>query len=338
MHYKGPNMISSFPDDRYDAVIVGGGPAGLSAAIYLARACLSVALFEAEKPGRSDWGQVNHNYLGFPDGISIDDLCARGRAQAERFGVHIQNAVVETVERDTRGFTVTAGGTTHHGRGLVLATGVMDKWVQFPGYEEYIGKTMHWCVTCDGYEMQDQRVLVVGNDADTAELALQLLGYRPSSVTVLTNNGAVGLKPETVQELQRHGIELVVDRIVEARAESPGCFEAVLLERGGELLIDHLFSAQGSEPNSALARSLGLDLAEGGYIDVDIEARTSVAGVYAAGDVTRLNAHQVLTAAHEGATAACSLIYALYEQDQEAFRAQPVVVEAAFSGKQGDGE
>jgi thioredoxin reductase (NADPH) len=331
-------MISSFPDDRYDAVIVGGGPAGLSAAINLARACRSVALFEAEKPGRSDWGQINHNYLGFPDGISIIDLCARGRAQAERFGVRMHNTVVETVERHARGFRVTAAGKTHHGRGLILATGVMDKWVQFPGHEEYIGKTMHWCIACDGYEMRDQRVLVVGNDAQTGELALQMLGYRPKSVTVLTNNGAVGLKPELIHELHSHGIELVVDRIVEARAKSKGCFEAVLLETGSELLVDHLFSAQGAEPNSALARSLGLELTEGGYIDVDIEARTSVAGVYAAGDVTRLNAHQVLSAAHEGATAACSLIYALYEQDQEAFRAQPVIVETAFSGKQGDGE
>ena len=319
------NDASSSPDDRYDAVIVGGGPAGLSAAIYLARACRSVTLFEAEKPGRSDWGQLNHNYLGFPDGISIVDLCARGRAQAERFGVRIQDAVVETVEQDTRGFKVTAAGRVHHGRGLVLATGVMDKWVQFPGYEEYIGKTMHWCITCDGYEMQDQRVLVVGNDADTAELALQMLGYRPRSVTVLTNNGAVGLKPETVQELQSHGIGLVVDRIVEARATSPGCFEAVVLEGGDELKVDHLFSAQGAEPHSALARSLGVDLEESGHIKVDAEAKTSVAGVYAAGDVTSLHAHQVLTAAHEGATAATSLVYALYQQDLEAVDAKALV-------------
>jgi thioredoxin reductase (NADPH) len=318
-------MISSSPDDRYDAVIVGGGPAGLSAAINLARACRSVALFEAEKPGRSDWGQINHNYLGFPDGISIVDLCARGRAQAERFGVRMHTAVVETVERDARGFRVTAAGRAHHGRGLVLATGVTDKWVQFPGHEEYIGKTMHWCIACDGYEMQDQRVLVVGNDADTAELALQMLGYRPSSVTVLTNSWGIGLPLDHVEALRRHGIDLVVDRIVQARATSPGCFEAVLLERGEELLLDHLFSAQGAEPNSALARSLGVELTERGYIDVDTEAKTSVAGVYAAGDVTRLNAHQVLTAAHEGATAATSLVYALYREDLKAVDAEAMV-------------
>ncbi len=312
--------------DRYDAVIVGGGPAGLSAAISLARACRSVALFEAERPGRSDWGQVNHNYLGFPDGISIVDLCAHGRAQSERFGVRIHDAVVETVARDEHGFTVTAGGTTHHGRGLILATGVTDKWVPFPGYEQYIGKTMHWCITCDGYEMQDQRVLVVGNDADAAELALQMLGFKPQAVTVLTNSWGVGLPLEQIAELRSHGIDLVVDRIVNARSKAQGCFEAVLLEGGGEIPLDHLFSAQGAEPNAALAQSLGVDLTEDGFIEVDSEAKTSVAGIYAAGDVTSLHSHQVLTAAHEGATAAASLVYALYQQDEDAFHAQAMMM------------
>jgi thioredoxin reductase (NADPH) len=306
------------PDDRYDAVIVGGGPAGLSAAIYLARARRSVALFEAEKPGRSDWSQLNQNYLGFPDGISIVDLCARGRAQAERFGVRMHSVAVETIEHDTHGFKVTAADMTYHGRGLILATGVTDRWVQFHGYEAYIGKTMHWCITCDGYEMQHQRVLVVGNDADTSELALQMLAYRPRSVTVLTNSGDIGLPLDHIETLRRHGIELVVDHIVEARATSPGRFEAVLLKGGGEIQLDHLFNAQGSDPNSALARSLGVALTESGHVTVDAEARTSVAGVYAAGDVTSLHSHQVLTAAHEGAAAATSLVYALYQEDLEA--------------------
>ena len=321
----GPSMDTRFHGDRHDAVIVGGGPAGLSAAISLARARRSVALFASPHPGRSDWGQRNHNYLGFPDGISIVDLCARGRAQAERFGARIHDVAVETVVRDEHGFTVTAGGTTHHGRGLILATGVTDKWVRFPGHEEYIGRTMHWCITCDGYEMQHQRVLVVGNDAGTAELALQLLRFNPTSVTVLTNSSDADVPLAQVEDLRCHGIDLVVDCLVEARPRATGCFEAVLLAGGGEFPLDHLFSAQGAEPNARLAVALGADLTEGGYIKVDDEARTSVAGVYAAGDVTSLFSHQVLTAAHEGATAAASLVYALYQQDKEVPRAQPIL-------------
>lgn len=317
-------MSGSSPTGRYDAIIVGGGPAGLTAAIYLARACRSVALFEAQHPGRSDWGQVNHNYLGFPDGISIVDLGTQGRQQAERFGVRIYDAVVASVVQDNHGFEVTAAGTTYHGRKLILATGVTDKWVQFPGYEQFIGKTMHWCITCDGYEMQDQRVLVVGNDEAAAELAMELLGFTPRSVTLLTNDAAIGLQPEAVQELHECGIRLVADRIIEARATSEGCFEAVRLEGGEDLDLDHLFSAQGAEPNNALARSLRIELTSEGYIKVDTEAKTSVDGVYAAGDVTRLFSHQVVTAAHEGATAASALNYALYQHDQEVRRARHV--------------
>ncbi|HEV2528389.1 MAG TPA: NAD(P)/FAD-dependent oxidoreductase [Thermomicrobiales bacterium] len=308
--------------DRHDALIVGGGPAGLSAAIALARARRSVVLFESPRPGRSSWSQLNHNYLGFPDGISIVDLCARGRAQAERFGVHIQEAVVDTVTHDEYGFAVTSAGTTHQGRGLILATGVTDKWVQFPGYEDYIGKTMHWCITCDGYEMRDQRVLVVGNDAETVELALEMLRFNPKTVTVLTNSQRVGVPLDQLEELQSHGIEIVVDRIVRARSRTIGCFEAVLLAGGREIPLDHLFSSQGAEPNAALARSLGVELTEDGHIKVDAEAKTSVAGVYAAGDVTSLHSHQVQTAAHEGATAAASLVYALYQQDKETLHAE----------------
>jgi thioredoxin reductase (NADPH) len=101
-----------------------------------------------------------------------------------------------------------------------------------------------------------------------------------------------------------------------------GCFATVRLESGEDLDLDHLFSVQGAEPNNALARSLGVELTDKGYIKVDTEAKTSVIGVYAAGDVTRLFSHQVVTASHEGATAASALNYALYQQDQEVLRAR----------------
>ena len=180
---------------------------------------------------------------------------------------------------------------------------------------------MHWCITCDGYEMRDQRVLVVGNDAETVELAIEMLRFNPRAVTVLTNSRHVGVPLEQIEELQTHGIELVVDRIVTARSRAPGCFEAVRLAGDREIPLDHLFSAQGAEPNAGLARSLGVELTEDGHIKVDSEAKTSVAGVYAAGDVTSLFSHQVLTAAHEGATAAASLVYTLYQQDKEVLHA-----------------
>ncbi|MBA3519922.1 MAG: NAD(P)/FAD-dependent oxidoreductase [Rhizobiales bacterium] len=320
MTKKGDLMDINHPIELYDALIIGGGPAGITAAVYLARACRSVVVFDCPRPGRSDWGQTNHNYLGFPKGISIDDLTARGRQQAEHFSAHFHEEEVASLTEEDGVFAACTPDGTLHGRAVILATGVNDRWVQFPGYEEYIGRSMHWCIVCDGYEMQGQRVLVAGNDESAAELAMQLQRFT-EQVTMVTNSGALGLPQATVRALDAQGIRLVVGRIVEARAKKRGYFEAVLLNGGGEIALDHLFSAQSADPNTDLARSLGVELTSTGYIKVDTETKTSVPGVYAAGEVTRLFSHQVVTAAHEGATAATALDHGLYQQDQAALRA-----------------
>ena len=314
--------------DRCDALVIGGGPAGLSAAIYLARACRTVAVFDCGRPGRSDWAQINHNYLGFPDGISIVELCERGRRQAERFGVRFHDAEVHVLAAEDDGFRATGPDMSLGGRAVVLATGVSDRWPTFPGYEEFIGRSLHWCIVCDGFEMQGQRVIVAGNDASAAELALQMRGFA-ASVTLVTNSVTHDIPDAAARELAKADIAVVQDRIAGARARDKGVIERVVLESGYELPVDHLFNARGATPNSGLARSVGVALSPDGYIAVDTEAKTNVPGVYAAGDVTRLFSHQVLTAAHEGATAACALDYFLYEQDRFASRAGALPVAPA---------
>jgi thioredoxin reductase (NADPH) len=308
------------PVTHYDALVIGGGPAGLTAAIYLARARRTVAVFDCERTARSDWGQINHNVPGFPDGISILELSDRGRKQAERFGARFFDTEVVTLQCAGDGFDVTSSDCAFRGSAVVIATGVTDSWARFPGHEEYIGRSMHWCIVCDGYEMEGQRVVVVGNDGHAAELAIQMLRYKTEEVTVVTNSGALGISPCMTGALHRHGIRLVVGRIAGARARAKGEFEALLLEGGEEIPLDHLFCGQGAEPNTALARSLGVELNEQGYIRVDTEAHTSVNGVFAAGDVTRLFAHQVVTATHEGSAAATALDNYLFKQDQEQAR------------------
>ncbi len=310
-------------DELYDALVVGGGPAGLSAAVYLARWCRSVAVLNCDRPGRSDWPQVNHNYLGFPEGIAARELVERGRAQAERYGARFYDAEVAYVSRtDEEGvFKAQAPDLTLRARAVLLATGVRDRWVAFPGYEAFIGRTIHWCIVCDGYEMRGQRVVVAGNDEHTAEMAIQMLRFT-DRVTVVTNDGSLGIAPQTVERLDEHRIRLLVGRIAgaKARTREEGMLAAVRLEGDEEIAADHLFSVQGSEPNTALARSLGVRVTDGGYIEADTEGKTSVPGVYAAGDVTRLHSHQIATAVHEGAAAANALNYYLFEKDEDAFR------------------
>lgn len=303
-------------DEQWDAVVVGGGPAGLAAAVNLARACRSVLVFDRTRPGRSDFAQVNHNYLGFSGGIEARELCERGREQARHFGAAIRDLDAAAARRTEAGFAVTAGdGSVHACRGLILATGVRDRWPTFPDVEAYVGRSVHWCIVCDGFEMQGKAVAVLGNDEHAADTALQLLLFTPR-VTLVTGDGALGLRPETADRLARRGIRVIVDCIVGARASAPGALAALQLRGGGEIAVDHLFSLRGAEPETALARSLGIELSAEGYIKVDTEGRTSLAGVYAAGDVTRLFSHQIATAGHEGVTAACALNYDLWRADE----------------------
>jgi thioredoxin reductase (NADPH) len=300
----------------YDAVIIGGGPAGLTAAIYLARSLRSVAVFDCDRPARSDWVQVNHNYLGFPDGISIVDLGKRGRAQAEQYGARFYETEATSISRLDGEFEVTADQHKLCGRAVILATGVTDNWVEFPGYKEFIGRSMHWCIVCDGYEMQGQRVLVVGDDEHAAQVAMQMERFT-NDVSLLVRMEAPEMDQRLRQALSARGIRVISGEIATVRAREPGVFAAVVLAGGEEIEVDHLFSEQGARPNVALAESIGIDLTDDGYFRVDTEARTSMAGIYAAGDVTRLFSHQVVTAAHEGATAATSLAHDLFAAEND---------------------
>jgi thioredoxin reductase (NADPH) len=315
-------MTQKPPPGWFDALVIGGGPAGLSAAIYLGRARRSVAVFDRGRPGRSDWAQYNQNYLGFPEGISIVELCSRGREQAARFGAELFEADITDLRRTDGGFAAAVADGEVCGRAVVLATGVTDRWVSFPGYTNYIGRSMHTCIVCDGYEMAGQRVVIAGNDEHAAEVARQTQEYDAATVTLVTNSDQRGIPDEIVEALAARNIRVIVDRIVSAHAREKGMFAVVQLARGGDVELDHLFSVQGADPNAALALALGVETASNGYIQTDIEQRTNVPGVYAAGDVTRFFSHLVLSAAHEGATAATSLSYDLYQRERETFADQ----------------
>ena len=313
---RGP--ATKISDKCCDALVVGGGPAGLSAAIYLARARRSVVVIDRGVPGRSDWPQVNQNYFGFPEGIAATELIERGRAQLTRFGGQIQEGEVAQLmplAGGAEGFEARGPDLAISGRTVVLATGVRDHWVEFSGHEQFIGISMHWCIVCDGYEMQGQRVLIAGNTEEIVDEAIQMQRFT-SKVTVVTNSGAVGISPAAVERLKAAKIPFVVGRIKSARAKKRGYFASVRLEDGSELKLDHLFSNQGAEPNNALARALGVSLDEKGYIQTDTNGQTNVPGLWAAGDVTRLSSHQIVTAASEGACVATAVSWALFQREQ----------------------
>lgn len=294
----------------FEAIVIGGGPAGLSAALYLARYDRTVGLFDAGQ-GRSTWHQVNHNYLGFPGGIPAKQLRGRGYEQlAEYEQVTVLRHKVETLRRDGEVFV--AGGQPGEwtARAVILCTGVIDHYPHFDGWDEYVGRSMFWCITCDGYACKGQKVVVAGHTDETASMAMQLTRLT-DDVTLLTNSESFEISDRFHERLRKANVPIVRDKIDAAEGRD-GMFEALILKSGQRLPLEQLFSHQGATPQTALAEQLGVKLAENGYILVDAEQKTNQPGVYAAGDVNRLHSHQITTAVHEGGAAASAANYFLY--------------------------
>jgi thioredoxin reductase (NADPH) len=303
----------------YDSIVIGGGPAGLSAAIYLARYNRSVIVAD-HGSGRSTTHETNENYLGFPDGIRSTELRELGRRQAERFGAEFVECKIEEVSRLEDGFRAACDEVELHGRTLIFATGVRDYLPEFENEDvnDYFGKSLFWCITCDGHKVRGKRVVVVGRDDEAATTTLQFLNFTPY-LTLVTNRDLPGheISPKKQHQLAAAGIPLIEGRVAKVYGQD-GFMEAIETDDGRRIDTDFMFSQQGARPNTLLARALGVDLDPVGYIKVDAEQRTNVPMIFAAGDVTREYAHQVVTAAHEGSTAACSANYELYRPEQRA--------------------
>lgn len=297
----------------YDSVIIGGGPAGLSAGIYLGRALRSVLVLDTGE-GRTKWNQRNDNYLGFPNGIRSGELVRRGRLQAEKFGVEFHNARVQKIERDGEILQIVLDKKSFQARTLIFSTGVTDVWPAFPHAKRYVAKSLFWCLHCDGFRVIDKRTVVLGNSDEAATTALQLLDFTPHVEFICETE--VSISPEKQEQLHDNEILLHQSRIVKARGKN-GQLLALHLENGACVELDYLFSALGQVPNSQLAAELGVELGENGCIKVDAEMHTNIPGVFAAGDVTNLPAQQVATAVHQGALAGVNANYFLRPRQQK---------------------
>lgn len=300
---------------QYDTVIIGGGPAGLSAAIYLGRFLRSVLVID-DGDGRSTYPQINENYLGFPDGIAARELRNLGKKQAEKFGAEFVSDEVKDIEGEFGNFTIT-GKETYKAKTIVIATGVTDKFPLFENSHEYIGKSIFWCITCDGFRAIDKKVIVIGNDDDAASNCLELLNYT-KELTLVTNNdkGESNISHEHRKAFEKHNIPVIEACLVNVEGVN-GMMSKVDLDNGEALPVDLIFSNQGSNPNSSLAFKLQLEHSKTGFIIVDHTQKASMKGVYAAGDVSTGHSHQVVAAACEGSAAAEAINYELYEDFQK---------------------
>lgn len=308
-------MANRSDDVLYDCMVIGGGPAGLASALQMARFNRKVVLLDSGM-GRSTYHQTNHNYIGFPGGLKARDLRDLGRKQVRELPVAcVDEAVTEMTSGDGEFSATIESGRTFAARTVIFATGVRDHFDFFPDWEQYVGRSLFWCIVCDGYSTRGKRIVLVGNDIEAAVTALQFLQFTPH-VTLLTNSKRAAFPPRTVAALDRGRVSLVVDEI-ETVHGNDGIIAHVDLASGGRLEVDFLFHIQGCTPNAELAQALGVSLNSDGFIVTDKEQRTNVPGVFAAGDVTRDLAHQVATAVHEGITAATTANYGLYLPEQQ---------------------
>ena len=293
-----------------DCLIVGAGPAGLITATYLARYRRSVKLIDAGS-SRASLIPMSHNYPGFPDGISGDEILMRLRAQAQRYGVEITAGVVDRLSRqDDDYFTGSYGANSVQAATVVLATGVIDIEPELPKLLNAIkqGYVRH-CPICDGYEVIDQKVAVIGYGEHLIKEALFIRHYT-ADLTLFSLGRAIELNDEQCKQLSNQGIRIIEDPIAEVFIE--GRKIAALRGADGKVhRFDTLYSALGTKVRSDLARDLGVECDERGDLLVDQRRlQTSIPSLYAVGDVVN-GLNQISVAAGHAAIAATAIHHKL---------------------------
>ncbi|HET9983837.1 MAG TPA: NAD(P)/FAD-dependent oxidoreductase [Longimicrobiales bacterium] len=265
----------------WDVVVVGGGPAGLSAALWLARYRRRALVLDAGRPrNRVTWAV--HGFPGLPD-LPPDEIRARLREQAMAAGAEFASGTVRSVEGAQDAFTVrTDEGAIQHARRVLLAFGLRDLLPELPGLEEAFGQSAFHCPDCDGPSVVGAPVAVYGRDREAAALALYLLTWA-SSVQLLTDGAPNELRPEELDKLRANDIQLRTERVRRIVAAG-GRLERIELDAPPAVTAEALFFHLGARPACDIAEVLGCDR-EGGQLTVDHAQETSIRGVFAAGDL-----------------------------------------------------
>ena len=296
----------------YDLIVVGSGPAGLTAALYAAREGIDTLVIERSGVG----GQAGvterlDNFPGFPEGVTGSEFASRLRAQAERFGVEVLSAQEVTgLQADGRYHCVTtADGRVYRAGAVLLALGSTYRRLGIPGEEDFIGAGVHFCATCDGAFYRDREVLVVGGGNSAGEESIFLTRFA-RRVTIVTRDGQLSASRVVAEKVAENpAIEVLASTIpVEFRGDTR--LRSVVVADGAgdrrELTPDGVFVFIGLSPNSELVRDL-VDVDALGFVQADMGLQTSMSGVFAAGDIRAGSTKQAASAAGEGAAAALAI-------------------------------
>jgi thioredoxin reductase (NADPH) len=297
--------------EHIDIAVIGGGPAGLAAGLYAARGRAKTVVFERGIPGgqivTTDWVE---NYPGFPDGIAGSELGDLMTRQAEAHGADIRSfAPIESVSVDNTGhFVLTSEGAEYEADCVIVATGAIPRKLGIPGEAEFTGRGVSWCATCDGALYKEKVVAVVGGGDAAVEEAMfltrfasrvHLIHRRDEFRATKCIQERCHVNPKIQEHLSRIPVEVIGEegRVAGVRLQSTKGEPEELLP------VQGVFIFVGVDPLVGLVNEL-VKLSDNGYITIDHDGRTSVPGLFAAGDVTDSELKQVITAAAKGASAA----------------------------------
>ena len=287
----------------FDCLVIGGGPAGLTAAIYLTRFHLSLKVVDSDE-SRAAWIPSSHNHAGYPDGVNGKELLALMRTQARKYGASIATGRVTRIDRVDGGLRAEWGEGSVTARTVLLATGLRNRRppMDLELHDEAMARGLiRYCPICDGYEVTDKKVGVIGDGKHGVAEAVFLRSYT-ADVTLIAPDAALRLSDEDKARLEEFGIP-AVDGPCHAVAAHNDCI--VVDTADGHHTFDSVYPALGSDVRTELALQLGCALKDDN-IQVDSHQRTSVPGVYAAGDVV-LGLDQISHAMGEGGVAATTI-------------------------------
>ncbi|HEY2140165.1 MAG TPA: NAD(P)/FAD-dependent oxidoreductase [Chthoniobacterales bacterium] len=293
-----------------EVIVVGGGIAGLSAAIYLGRAQRDTLVIDSGH-SMAKWEPVVENYLGFPRGVAGEKLLRNGRSQAKRHEVEFIGDKIRNVSARKSLFILKGTKKTYRAKRLLVATGIFHLPPEIPGVKECLGHSMFFCKDCDGYRVRGKRIAIVGANNEAVEYALGMLHYS-ACVIVATNGDRPSWDKQHARWLAEYEIP-VARRPVRDVDHRRRQIRALEFGGGKSIKIDYLFTTRGDIFYNKLAKKLGAKIDPDGQIRVDQCMRTTVPRLYAAGCVTPANC-QMIIAAGQGAAAAQAINRDLFEE------------------------
>ncbi len=293
----------------YNVVIIGSGCAGLTAAIYAARANLNPLVLDGHEPG----GQLSltthvENFPGFPDGILGPELIENMRKQAQKFGTEFKSGAVTEVDLRQRPFKITAGKTSYEAEALIVAAGASARLLGLKGERELIGHGVSTCATCDGYFFRGKPIAIVGG-GDSAMEEANFLSRYASKVYLIHRRKEFRASKIMIDRVKKNEkVEFVTPFVVEEILAPKGLVEGVRLrntesKEQKELPLDGVFVAIGHDPNTTVFKGK-LEMDSNGYLIAKHGSLTSIPGVFIAGDVQDHRYRQAVTAAGSGCMAA----------------------------------